>query len=511
MRYGRPPLGQAMAALALFLCAAAAFAQEGPFIIKSVDFQVKGRSIPFVLMQKIEADGRVIGKSFNDEASLDAYIEDRRQVLINTRLLASVESSRDIAPNPQGGSDVSVYYTVVDTWNIIALPEPKYDSNTGLTLYVKGRDYNFFGSMQTLNLDLSYVSDTASNKSGEVATAFSLPFQALGAAWSLGVSEDYQAWTTGTMRSSTTAGITYNIPGINFPASVTATQGVYLNPDVYQTQVVGFDSAYMSEFLSATASIPLALKLGGLGYASYSPTLAMSQNWWPGTTLDVYGRQGFGLSLKNILSFGRADWMGNMREGAVVQVSSANSYNLFYTDFIWDLNASATAFADYLRKIGISGRLVAQARPVGHFPADDVINMGSNLRGIVDNRITGVAGLYANVSVPVKLFDFPTHKIIKKDWLDFELQAEPFVDAAVVLPSWQWPSQSDWASPDKSPFWLTGGLEFLVFPTAIRNFIVRAMIGWDLVSVSQTLNLKTSAPRDGQSPYELYFGTGVAY
>jgi len=105
--------------------------------------------------------------------------------------------------------------------------------------------------MQTLDLDLSYVSDTASNKSGEVATSFSLPFQALGAVWSVGVSEDFQAWTTGTLRSSSTASLTYDIPGIYFPASVTATQGLYLNPDVYQTQVVGSDAAYMSETLSA--------------------------------------------------------------------------------------------------------------------------------------------------------------------------------------------------------------------------------------------------------------------
>jgi len=81
-------------------------------------------------MQKIEVDGKVIGKSFQDAASLDAYIADRQQVLLNTRLLASVESSRDFVPDPAGGSDVDVHYTVVDTWNIIALPDPKWDSNT---------------------------------------------------------------------------------------------------------------------------------------------------------------------------------------------------------------------------------------------------------------------------------------------------------------------------------------------------------------------------------------------
>jgi len=479
--------------------------EEGPYVIRDVDFQVQGRTLAFVLKQKIEADGPVIGKSFKGKAALEAYIEDRRQLLSNNRLLASVAVTYNAVQRFPEGFYVDLAFAVVDTWNIVVLPEPKYDSNTGLTLFLKGRDYNFMGSMQTLNLDLSFVSDANLNNSFELATSFSLPFQGFGAIWALGVSEDFQTWTDGTVRSGSVASITYNLPGAPFPASVAATQGFYYNPDVFQTQLQGIpDTWYLSESLAFSASIPLGFSLGDIGPVYYSPGASLTQNWWPGVQLQVYGRPGLGLGVTNALSSGRVDWIGNMRQGVSTQVSSTNGYTLLYQDFVWDLGGSISAYANYKQEIGISARLSAQARAIGHFTADYMINMGSSLRGILDSRITGVGGISANISIPLKLFDFPTHRLIKKNWLDFEVQAQPFVDAAIMLPSWQ-------AQPSKDWFWNSGGLEILVFPVAMRSFIVRASLGWDLVSVAETLNLKTKAPRDGANPYEIYFGTGLAY
>lgn len=490
-------------ALALFALLPA-LAQAGPYVIRSVDFKVQGRTLPFVLMQKIEADGPVIGKSFDDEASLDGYIEDRRQVLVNNRVLASVAASRDIAPGAAGGSDAAVVYSVVDTWNLVALPEPKYDSNKGLTLYVKARDYNFAGSMQTLILNLSYVSDTASNKSFEVATTFNLPFQALGAIWTLGVSEDFQVWTDGTLRSGSTAGLTYGLPGLGFPASVTAAQSLNYNADAFQDAAAGNDPWFLGESLSFNATIPLRLRAGSLGQINYGPALSVAQNWWPTSSLEVYGRPGLSINATNGLGAGRVDWIGNMQRGANVQFSSANSYNIQYQDFIWTLSASVADYATWDRRLGLAAKLSTRVRAMGHFPADNLGDLGSELRGVLDSRATGVAGLYANLSLPVKLFDFPAHLLIKKNWLDFELQVQPFLDAGLVDPAWGAACGSDW-------LWASGGLEFLVFPAAMRSFIIRASVGWDLGSVVQTRSLTSASPRDGRSPYEIYFGTGLAY
>ena len=52
-----------------------------------------------------------------------------------------------------------------DTWNLIALPYFKYDSNSGLLLALRGRDYNFFGTMQTLTLNLDYFPNSGATYS----------------------------------------------------------------------------------------------------------------------------------------------------------------------------------------------------------------------------------------------------------------------------------------------------------------------------------------------------------
>jgi hypothetical protein len=482
--------------------AVALFAQEAPFVIKSVEFSVEGRSRAFVLRQKIEAEGPVIGRSFDDLDSLDAYIEDRRQALSNNRVLASVEASRSIEPGPAGGSDVRISFAVVDTWNIAVLPKPEYDSNKGLTLYLKAKDYNFAGSMQPLSLNLSYVSDTADNKSFEADTSFSLPFAALGAEWSLGVAEDFQAWTNGIIASSSSVSLTYNIPGFGFPASVQAQQGLFYNYD--QPIVEELDPWYMGEYLAFNASIPLGISLGELGGVFYAPSISASQNWWPNTALQVYGRPGLSLGMTNALSSGRIDWIGNMRQGVTGQIASVNTYYAYYSDLIWDISASFAGYSNHDRKIGLSWQLSSRIRAMGHFPADDFIDLGSGLRGIVDSRAVGVAGLYANLSLPIKLFDFPSHILIKKNWLDFELQAQPFVDAGVVLPGWD-------AKPNANWLWTSGGIEILVYPVVMRSFIVRASVGWDLMSVIATRSLKAASPRDDRSPYEIFIGTGLSY
>jgi hypothetical protein len=475
----------------------AAMAQEGPIILKDVDFQVKGRTLGFVLRQKLEADGPILGKSFPDLDSFEAFVADRRQVLLNNRVLASVEASYDLTPNAEGGNDAVIHFAVADTWNLIALPQPKYDSNTGLTLYVKGRDYNFAGSMQTLTLDLSYVSDTASNKSMEVSTGFTLPFRAMSLEWTLGLSQDLQYWTDGTFRSGSSASLGLSIPGLGFPANASLTQGFYYNADQYTASEP--DPYFLSEAAAVSASIPTGIELGGLGGLYYGPSLSLSQNWWPGAELTYAGRAGLIASLGNSLSAGRTDWTGNMRTGTSVSLNSSPAYNISTDTTTLDLSATLSSYDSWFdRRLGLAARVTVLDRVVGAPYA-----LGGYLRGIIDERLYGVGGVFANFSVPVKLFDFPTHLLIKKNWLDFELQAQPFMDVAVVAPNHLVTTSSNW-------LWATGGLEFLVFPVIMRSFIVRASAGFDLRNVLKTHSLTRKAP-DGYIPYEIYFGTGLAY
>jgi len=509
-------------ALLLGICSVArVIAQDGPFVIKDVDFQVQGRTMNFVLMQKLRADGPVIGRSFADKESLEAYLADRRQILLDTRLFVSVDTGYDLSPNGSGGTDVRLRFAIVDTWNIVALPKPLISPNTGVGFYIKAKDYNFLGSMQTFSLSPEVEWDKHGYFSGNATASLGIPFYALGADWSLGVSETAQVWNSSTALSETSASITYNIPSLPFPASITASQGYCYNADVQYPDYPEPDPYFLSESLSGTANIPVGLSLGGFGMVYFDPSLSYSKDWWPTAAMYYPGRANPGFYVGNTFSAGRLDWIGNMRQGASLSFTSGT--NVGANEIVEDLNITYNGAWRHDEAIGFSTRLVAMGRPVGNFAGgpplladviaslplsnDYLTGLGSYLRGIVDDRIIGVGGFFENFSVPIKLFTFPTHIIIKENWLDFELQAQPFVDAAVVLPTWQ--SRLD-AGNLSQWLWASGGLEFLFFPTFMRRFIIRVGWGWDLVAIAQTHSL-TAAAKDGQSSSEYFFGTGLAY
>jgi len=492
--------------LPCILCAQTTGGEVKPvvYIIRSVDFDVKGQTIPFVLRQKIEQDGVFVGREFPTKESLEAFIEEKRIVLANNRVLESVESSYTTTEEAEGIVGVSVVYTVVDTWNIMAFPIPEYSSDDGFELYIKAKDYNFLGSMESLTLNVSYVYDERGDQSFALYTAFDYPFKALGLEWSLGVTEDFEVWFAEGMAASTTsASLTLNIPDLGFPASVSLSQGFHYNEDELTTGES--DPLFLSNNLSFNASIPTDLTLGALGPISYGFSAALEGNWWPGGTLEVDGRQGLSLTHSDSLSSGRIDWVGNTRTGQSVAVSSTQRIHMDSSSLTWDVSLTYQLFLPFWEgRAGLASRAVALLRPDTR-AGNPIDSVDDYLRGVRDGRVNCEAALIANIAAPVKLFDFPTHVFIKKDWLDFELQAQPFVDLALAVP--------DWSSlrPTEDWIWAAGGLELLVFPKRFRSIIVRTGAGWDLLSVLSTKSLTEPSPRDGSSPYEIYFTTGLHY
>ena len=143
------------------------------------------------------------------------------------------------------------------------------------------------------------------------------------------------------------------------------------------------------------------------------------------------------------------------------------------------------------------------ARLGGHFPEDDLTNLGQYMRGILDPRMSGVLASILNVNLPIKLFDFPTHVFIKTHILDFEFQAQPFLDLGLLRPDYSSSPSGDW-------LWSSGGLELLFFPVGFRSFTVRASAGWDLKNVAATHSLTAETP-DGYKPYEVYLGLTLLF
>lgn len=463
----------------------------GPYVLRSVDFDAKGRSRPFVMMQKIDPYRRMIGMSFPDREALEAFIADRRQVLLNERVLASVTTSYEATPAEGGGFDVALRFHTVDTINIVVLPYPKGNTNTGLDIGLRGRDYNFLGSMQPLELNLDYFLDMDKKSAIGAYLAFETPVRLFGQEWAVGASENVRVpiGSGDTPASITKLDLNYRIPISGFVAKLAASQTFSYNAlGVNPAAEDDPDEWFLTESLAVSATIPLTGDVRSLGPLTYSPSLSFVVNWKPGDVLLYHGREGATISFDNGFSFGRVDWIDNFRRGLTVSLSNDYSYAFAYDDFIGDLSLVVDGFTPLASWIGVAARISVTDRFLYGSSEDAIGGLGSNMRGIADARIEAFAAGFVNLSVPVKLFDVPMHLLFKKNWFDFGLQAQPFVDVGIV------PGRADW-------FLCSSGLELLVFPAAFRSFIFRVSAGADIMSVVET----------GDPDWELSFGTGLAY
>ena len=118
-----------------------------------------------------------IGKEFITFEELQAYLLDKQIYLNNKRIF--VESTVSIGRTEKqidGPDQVYIEVWAKDTWNIIGLPYINYDSNEGLLLSLRGRNYNFLGSMEPLAFNLDYRFTEEENNLFSFNGDFSLPF-----------------------------------------------------------------------------------------------------------------------------------------------------------------------------------------------------------------------------------------------------------------------------------------------------------------------------------------------
>ncbi|MFA6008227.1 MAG: hypothetical protein WC784_06355 [Candidatus Shapirobacteria bacterium] len=496
-------------ALYLFYMAIATFAQEAPdspsapqadpqelvaaelYTIRNVKFLIKGMTMERILRYKADIQP---GTTFPDQESLEKYLAERRQILMNERVLADVEIEYSLSPSGPGVYLADIEVKTTDSWNIIGLPYFRYDTNDGLLLSLRGRDYNFLGSMQALVLNLDFTRDEDGKNSYGGYTSFGIPFKLLNhdagidASQSLSVHADDRPIT-----SLSSLGFWMRFPEPGFPLTFSASQGMQFNPEATSTDT---DPYFFLSSLSLSAAIPTNLNAGKFGRIYYSPTISSSLYWRPDVIVRD-DRKGLTPSFSQGLSFGRIDWIQNMRNGLSASISNTLKYNLLTAVDTIDLDASVQFHATSGGKIGFN------SRATGFFSFTDSTrtSLGTNMRGIKTTRLWGTEAAFLSLEMPVKLFDFPTHLLIKKNWFDFEMQMSPFLDLGYVG------GGSGATLADK--FWYGSGLEFFVYPLRMRTFIVRASLGFDLDALIKNQSFTEPSPRDGYSPYELYFGLGL--
>lgn len=468
-------------------------ADQMVYIVRSVRFHIQGATIERLLRQKVNI---IPGTSFPSLEEFLRFLEQRRQILLNERVLADARAEYTIEKGEANRFFVDILFSTTDSWNTIALPYFKYDSNDGLTLSIRGRNYNFLGSMQALVLNLDYSIDTLDRHSYGGFTSFSLPFQLFSHDASVSISEDLAVHADGRPTSSiANLGFSIALPGSGFPLYFQANQGLQSNPDEVDNDI---DPYFLSSSMSLSAPIPSGLVAGEYGPVSYVPSLTASLNWRPGEMVRD-DRKGLEFTFSHGLYFGRVDWINNMRKGMSASLSNTDGYNLLTQEVTTDIDGSFIFHATSGGLIGFDSRFLG----FHSFSDTERTELGKNMRGIVDARLHGTSADFLNLQTPIKLFDFPTHLFIGKNWFDFEFQLTPFVDVGYCRNGSE---TSFWQS-----MWYTGGIEFTVYPLRMRTFIVRASAGFDLDAVMKNKSLTAPSPRDGGSPYEIFFGLGLFF
>ena len=448
--------------------------------IRSVIYEITGMTRKYPLSQAVKIDTKRI---FENRAEFEAYLQDKLVQLKNQRILEEAYIFPSYGEEDEAGIvPVDLLIKTKDTWNIIGLPYPKYDSNSGFVFKLKIKDYNFFGTMRTLDGELSYEYKTEDGKTPKHkiggGISFDIPFKIgpLHSNWSNSLSLNYAIGENAPVFDFTTGvgfGMSiHKLMSLNFGFS----QAVNYNPE-YQAD---HDAFYLTE--SAYLNFPVTLaQIEKIGNITWVPSASVSWNWdpteitarWDGIThSDLKGPD---ITVGNSLGTGRVDWIGNFRRGYSINISQAFSYDTSSNTHTTSISLSGQYFHTF-KYIGFTSRLYV-FKNFGSTSEE-----GSRIRGVRDAYIKTDSAILLNIDVPIKL--------LQTDWIgwgaprwmrffDFEMQLSPFIDIALGN------NKATGRNYHPKDGWYASGLEIIGFPNKMRSIQGRISFGIDAVRCAQ--------------------------
>ena len=232
--------------------------------ITEINFYITGNTLAWALANRLEIE---VGDFFASSEELVAKMRDQNQILTNQRVLES--GWVNLTLQPRSGSPTAVVVDVYakDTFNLIALPYPKYDSNSGLLLGVRARNYNFLGTMEPLRLNLDYRRTEDAQNEWTIDTNFTFPFQWQGYDWTWRLDESF-AYTEGEFDISLGTDL-----AISLPLWPDTWELNYSQDYDYESDDEYFDYNWLTSGLSFSTSIPTGLVLPVFREIKYAPSI----------------------------------------------------------------------------------------------------------------------------------------------------------------------------------------------------------------------------------------------
>jgi hypothetical protein len=464
------------------------------FRVDSVSYEIDGRTREWALQEVLDIEE---GMTFLSEVEMEAFFLRQQQILLNQRVLqeGAVEY-RIIGPgddtDEEGPVNVAVTVSARDTWNFIVLPYFKYDSNSGLLLSLRTRDYNFFGTMQRLAIDFDYERTEDNDNLYTIASEFRLPFNLLDRRWEFIFQQGFE--TDGRdfdFDISTGLGYYFTWLGLDWRA-------VYTESYRYLTDDDENDNYYFTSDFELGSTIDTGLDLFWYGPLEYRPGTYVEWNYRPGGISEE--RSGVTVGFEHYLDAGDYDWIGNYRHGQTFEIGNDNGYNIIREKWDRDITFQSAVYRPLFQKsptewpkggvsAGTSGFYLIDGA------SDDQDDAAKAARGILDDTMNGDLGLFLNLDAVVTVWTLPPI---------FEAQFGAFFDVA-----WVRDLRGDFY--DETSFKFNrdlrygAGIEVVGFPLFARSLYIRGSLGTDLLAVKEGTNPLSSEIR------EIFIGLGHHY
>lgn len=454
------------------------------YIIRNINYTIDGRTRESVLDHYLDIKQ---GKIFVGKEALLAFLSDKQQLIDNERTLAGGEIKTSFTKDTSNPERVYVDLNVFvkDTWNYILLPYINYDSNEGFLLSLRGRDYSFFGSMETFSINLDYLKPDNNEPEYSINGGFKLPFYLWGLNWSFDFDEEITVSPDNPLMIDTEAGISMDIPCNNLTWQVSINQVYQLNKDGEDDP----DGYFMKTSGRIGSSIPTGIRIPYLEELTYDVGIITSYAYKPFGTISPE-RKGYELGGSHGISAGQINWHGNFRDG--LSFSADQNLRFNFTRDIWLSDTEAEL--QFHKSFGWGG---ISTRVMGNYLYNSTDeDIGGPIRGILNNRLDGNAAVFLNVDFPVKIWIWFLDR-----W--FEGHISPFFDYALVKP--------DDGNFSLDEGWYGAGLEGFAFWKAARSIYLRVSFGVDLEAVLEGSLPGDLASRDGRPVYSAYFGLGHHY
>lgn len=493
--------------MCFILCTSSQAETNDRYRITKVIYDIQGATLEYPLTQAVHINTET---PFPDIYSFLRYLSDIKVQFSNQRVFetTSIDAQYGLS-DAMGIIPVTLTIHTIDTWNIIALPYPKYDSNTGFEFKLKLKDYNFFGSMQVLTGDLIYKIDENNKKYFASNLDFSIPFKAwnLSSNWNNELSIVFPQNDIDKPELNASTGF-----NIAFPVGITTitvgiTQSVVLNNRNEDGQLYSQDSLYLNDKMYAY--IPFVLySLSYLGDITWEPVVSVAGNWSM-DGIDTEILKGPVLSLGHSLEVGRFDWLGNFRSGFLASLANDYKYNIHHADTIdISIDGSITGYTTFYDRFGINGRLTG-FYDFNYDTTTESSDVGEKIRGILNERIDTDTAFTLNIDIPIRVMRVNFQEITGVKWtryIGFELHASPFFDMALTHDN---VTGKYYSFHDA---WYSGGMEIIIYPMKMRSIYGRISLGYDIAEVIKNGgNLSGTSTRDEASINEFVLGIGLHY